>query len=374
MRCMSTYRSTTQITLFVYSLRGGGAEKMMVNVANELFLRGYQVELIVVRETGPYTELVGDGLTITEIGGSNTFQILQSLWSHLRNSDTDVVLSTMEIPNIVSLLATRAPNSIPVVLRIANVNSKKQRHGKYKVIPTLKRLTYPQAEKIVTISDGVADDLAGITGINAADMTTIYNPAYDPDIPTQATEPVNHEWLSDNNKRVAIGVGNMKPQKDFKTLIRAVDQVNKNEELYLIILGKGDLQSQLESLAESLGIEGRVSFPGFVDNPYAYMSKADVFVLSSAWEGFGNVIVEAMACGTPVICTDCPGGPAEILADGKYGPLVPVGDVKTMADAIQETLENPTESDELVARAQDFAIEAIVDEYEQVLGSVAARN
>lgn len=358
------------ITLFLYSLRGGGAEKMMVQTANELHRRGHAIKLILVDASGPYESLVDPRIQTTEIGGSNTLEIQYNLWRHLQRHDTDVLLSTMEIPNIVSVIATGYPNSIPVVLRSANINSMKKRQGKYRLIPILKRLTYPFADAIVTISDGVARDLAKITKMNESEMTTIYNPAYDPEIPTKAQEPVDIGWLTDDEKRVAIGVGNLKRQKDFPTLIRAVHRVNEGEDLYLVILGKGGLEEKLKSLAEELGIRDRVSFPGFVDNPYAYMSKADVFVLSSAWEGFGNVIVEAMACGTPVVCTDCLGGPAEILKDGEYGPLVPVGDDEAMARAIKDVLVEPTDSAVLQSRAEDFAIEAIVDRYEEVLLSV----
>lgn len=360
----------SQFSLFVYSFRGGGAEKMMVQIANELHLRGHDIELILVKASGPYESLVDPGIRTTELGGSNTLEILYNLWRHLRGNDIDVLLSTMEIPNIISVIATQYPTSVPVVLRSANINSMKERHGKYKLIPKLKRLTYPRSTAIITISDGVAHDLSDTTGINETEMTTIYNPAYDPSIPEKTQEPVDIGWLNDDNKRVSIGVGHLKPQKDFTTLIRAVYQVNKEEDLYLIILGEGGLDNHLKFVAEKLGIRDRVSFPGFVDNPYAYMAKADVFVLSSAWEGFGNVIVEAMACGTPVVCTDCPGGPSEIMEDGSYGPLIPVGDEKAMATAIREVLADPIDSSTLHSRAKNFAIKPIVDQYEGVLLSV----
>ncbi|SIS10421.1 glycosyltransferase [Natronorubrum thiooxidans] len=364
-----SYPSSSRICLFVYSFTGGGAEKMMVNVANELHAREYQVELVLVDATGPYKSLVDPEIDVSEIGGSNTIEIQYNLWKYLRNNETDVLLSTMEIPNIVSVVATR-PLSIPVVLRIANINSMKERHGKYQLIPILKRLTYSYAESIVTISDGVAHDLAGITDIDETRMRTIYNSAFDPEIPENSREPVDHEWLNDDDKNVVIGVGSLKPQKDFSTLLDAIHQI-ENDNSHLIILGKGDLKQDLVQQANELGIRDRISFPGFVDNPYAYMAKADVFALSSAWEGFGNVIVEAMACETPVVCTDCPGGPAEILDDGTYGPLVPVGDDAAMAEAIQEMLDDPTDTEPLVSRAQDFTIEKIVDQYEEELLSVA---
>ncbi len=359
------------IFLLVYSFRGGGAEKMMVQLGNELYQRDYDVELVLVRASGPYESMVNPSIPTIEIGGGNVLSIQYNLWRYLRRSDTDVLLSTMEIPNIVSTLATRPPNSIPVVLRIANINSKKERKGKYRLIPTLKRLTYPRAESIITISDGVACDLSGITGINESEMKTVYNPAFDSEIPEKACEPIDHEWLNDEDKQVVIGVGHLKRQKDFPMLLRAVHRLQEWEDVHLVILGEGDGKSRLIALAEDLGIHDRLSLPGFVDNPYAYMARADVFALSSAWEGFGNVIVEAMACGTPVVCTDCPGGPAEILKDGTYGPLVPVGDDKAMARAVRDQLADPTDPDLLQSRAREFSIERIVDEYEKIIHSVA---
>ncbi len=360
-----------EVSLFIHSLKGGGAEKMMVQVANELHRRNHDVKLVLVRASGPYESLVNTSLQTIEIGGGNSPEILYNLWKHLRTSDTDVLLSTMEIPNIVSTLATRPPNSIPVVLRIANINSKKEREGKYRLIPTLKRLTYPRADSIITISDGVAYDLSEVTGINESEMETIYNPAFDPEIPEKAREPIDHEWLNDEDKQVVIGVGHLKRQKDFPMLLRAVHRLQEWEDVHLVILGEGDGKSRLIELTEDLGIRDRLSLPGFVDNPYAYMARADVFALSSAWEGFGNVIVEAMACGTPVICTDCPGGPAEILENGTYGPLVPVGDDQAMAEAIRNLLIDPTDPRVLKSRAEEFSIENIVNQYERVLLSVA---
>lgn len=362
-----------KVSLFIHSFRGGGAEKMMVTIGNELQHRGYSIELVLVNSSGPYKSRVDPSIPVIEVGGENTLEIQYNLWKHLRSSNSEVLLSTMEIPNIVSVVATRWPNSIPVILRVANINSMKNRHGRYRLIPFLKRLTYQRAEAIVTISDGVAVDLSKVTGINRQEMKTIYNPAYNSEISKKSCQPVDHTWL-DDEKRVVIGVGNMKPQKNFSTLLRAVGYLQLWKDTHLIILGKGDLRDELIQQATNLGIRKRVSFPGFVDNPYAYMAKADVFVLSSAWEGFGNVIVEAMACGTPVVCTDCPGGPAEILDNGEYGPLVPVGDEKSMAEAIKKMLENPTESDVLISRAKDFMMEKIVDQYEDVLLSVAKDN
>jgi glycosyltransferase involved in cell wall biosynthesis len=164
----------------------------------------------------------------------------------------------------------------------------------------------------------------------------------------------------------------MKPQKDFPTLLRAIHHLQEDHETNLIILGKGDDKPALKELAQSLGIADRVSFPGFVKNPYAYIARADVFALSSAWEGFGNVIVEAMACGTPVVSTKCPGGPSEILDHGTYGSLVPVGNSVAFAKALKQQIFSPTKPTRLQERAQEFDITKIARQYENVLFDVTS--
>ena len=164
-----------------------------------------------------------------------------------------------------------------------------------------------------------------------------------------------------------LGVGRLTQAKDFPTLIRAFALVRKKRAARLMILGEGEERPKLEALVRELGLEREVTLPGFVDNPYKYMKRAAVFVLSSKWEGFGNVLVEAMALGTPVVSTDCPSGPAEILENGRWGRLVPVGDVYALAEAIIETLDEEHHPD-VANRAKDFAVELAVEKYINVLG------
>jgi glycosyltransferase involved in cell wall biosynthesis len=166
---------------------------------------------------------------------------------------------------------------------------------------------------------------------------------------------------------VILGAGRLTAQKDFPTLIRAFALARAAQPMRLILLGEGELREPLRALAADLGIAAQVDLPGFVENPYAFMSRAHVFVLSSAWEGFGLVLVEAMACGTPVVSTDCPAGPAEILMGGRFGRLVPVGDAGAMAEAIRATLADPLPADRLRSRAGDFSLEKIGDEYFELL-------
>lgn len=357
-----------KISLFIYSFSGGGAEKVMVTLANKLFHRGYNIEILVVDPTGPCSEEIDPGIEVSSIEDTNFLKTIYVLWNQLRQSKTDILISTMEMPNIIAIISTHIPRTTPIIIQCVSVNSNRKRSGKYRFIPLLKRITYPWADEVVTVSDGVAQDIAETTKMSVSEMTTIYNPIYTPEIHEKMSEKVNHPWLSKDDSPVVLGVGRMTPAKDFPTLLRAVAQLE--EDIRLVILGRGPDKESLKALARDLEIGHRVSFPGFVDNPYAYMAKADVFVLSSAWEGFGNVLVEAMACGTPVVSTDCPGGPAEILEHGQFGPLIPVGDHEAMATAIRETLRNPIDSKALQTRAGDFNIESIIDEYEEVLTAV----
>jgi len=235
-----------------------------------------------------------------------------------------------------------------------------------KALPVLARLSYPYADGIVAISNGVADDLAESARIARERIDVIYNPAYSDDIDTLAEADCPHPWFESDDP-VLLGVGGLSDQKDFATLIRAFARVREDRPVRLIILGEGDNREQLESLVRRLDLEDQVDLPGFVDNPFAYMSRASLFVLSSAWEGFGNVIVEAMACGTPIVSTDCPSGPSEILEYGKYGVLVPVGDEETMANAIRNQLDATTDTESLRERAKDFTVETIANQYLDVL-------
>jgi glycosyltransferase involved in cell wall biosynthesis len=224
------------------------------------------------------------------------------------------------------------------------------------------RATYPKADSIIAISNGVATDLADTTGIERESIDVIHNPAFSPDIQSKSKESVSYRWF-DTDTPVVIAVGSLTQQKDFSTLLRAFSVLRERQDAHLLILGEGELREELESLASELGIATAVDMPGFVDNPYAYMRQADVFVLSSKWEGFGNVVVEALACGCPVVSTDCPSGPAEILANGEYGSLTPVGDETALAAEIETVLNTTPEPDRLRARAEAFTTEIVADQY-----------
>jgi glycosyltransferase involved in cell wall biosynthesis len=198
-------------------------------------------------------------------------------------------------------------------------------------------------------------------------IKAIYNPIVTPELSKKLQEGVAHPWFSPGQPPVILGVGRLEKQKDFPTLIHAFAKVRQQHPARLMILGEGSEHSHLDSLVQELGLVEDVVFGGFVANPYAYMAQAAVLVLSSAWEGFGNVLVEAMAAGTPVVSTDCESGPAEILANGQYGKLVAVGDIEGMAKAIAQTLDKAPDSKLLQERADEFSLEKALTQYQQLL-------
>jgi glycosyltransferase involved in cell wall biosynthesis len=229
--------------------------------------------------------------------------------------------------------------------------------------------TYPRADGVIAVSNGVADDLVNNVGLPRSCIKVIYNPVVPANLATLMQIPAEHPWLKDpGGPPVVLGVGRLERQKDFPTLVRAFARMSKHRSCRLIILGEGSQRGVLTSLIYELGIADSVSLPGHVPNPYAYMARSALFVLSSRWEGFGNVLAEALAVGIPVISTDCPSGPREILKDGAYGPLVPVGDVAALAETMTRVLQDPLPASVLSARGQEFAADASVGTYIDYLG------
>ena len=317
------------IALFVPSLHGGGAERVILDIAGELVNRGVSVHLVLVRAEGHYRDLVPKGVRLIDLNSHRTAASLLKLVFYIRRERPAALLSTLAHANVIALAAKLLLwGHLRVVTRIANTYSEELATGSFKHRQALRllKLLLPMADSIVAVSQGVADDLRSLAPKVSERVTTIYNPVVRPELAEQAAAPVNHSWFESESVPVILSAGRLTTVKDHATLLRAFAEVVQSTPARLVVLGVGPERENLLELAERLNVSQHVDLPGFVLNPFAYMSKSRLFVLSSRYEGFPNVLVQAMACGTPVASTNCRSGPREILENGKWGSLVPVGD------------------------------------------------
>ena len=365
---MSHERS--KVALYLPSLRGGGAERVMVTLANGFAERGYVVDLVLARAEGPYLPEVASGVRIVDLGARGVVASLPGLVRYLRRERPGAMLSALNHANVIALLARRFAG-VPTRLAVSehahlslSLSVEPSRRGW--LMPWFMRHTYPWVDGVVAVSGGVADDLAQAIGLPRQRIAVVYNPVVTDNMLASAEAPLDHPWFAPGEAPVVLGVGRLTTQKDFGILLRAFAKLRAQRPARLMILGESELRPALEALARQLGIDVDVALPGFTDNPYAYMRRAALFVLSSRFEGFGNVLAEAMACGTPVVSTDCPSGPAEILEGGKWGRLVPVGDVEALAEAMLATLTE-TRHPNVARRAANFGVDQAVDGYLRVL-------
>lgn len=376
-----------KLAIFLTDLGGGGAERVMVNLANEFARREYEVDLLLVKKEGVYLSQLSSAVNLIDLGTRKLVLSVPKLVTYLRRDRPPTLLTALEDTNIIAILSNAIAKQLDAIARtrrpptrliitVHNNLSQESLDGenlKRRLVPKLLKWIYPFADRIVAVSKGVAADLVSL-GIHQRQVRVVYNPILTPDFDALASAALSpgrsfekaSEWFA-SDVPVVLGAGRLAAQKDFKTLIRAFALAKEQRSLRLVILGEGSEQTALEDLVRQLDLSEVVIFSGFVDNPLTYMSRADVCVLSSAWEGFGNVLVEAMGVGTPVVSTNCPSGPSEILAAGTYGRLAPVGHAAALSKAILATLESPLEGHLLKRRARDFSVETVVDEYEKLL-------
>ncbi len=359
------------IAIFLPSLGSGGAEKMMVNLAHGLLARGYTAEMVLVRKEGGFLSALSPEVRIIDLKASRALAALPALVGYLRRNQPKVILSNLPHLNMLAVMARAlSGRRTRLVLVEHNDLQHASAHGVRRwerFFPRAVGLFHPHADAVVAVSQGVADGLVQLAGLPRELVRVIYNPIVTSDIDSLAAEPLEHPWFVKDQPPVILAVGRLTLQKDYPTLLRSFADIRARRPVRLVILGEGTLRDELHALAHSLGIAPDVDFAGFDPNPFRYMARCAVFALSSAWEGFGNVLVEALACGAQVVATDCPSGPAEILAGGQYGWLVPVGGPAGLASAIESAMQNPLPVDALKQRASDFHVDQITGQYLQVL-------
>lgn len=337
-----------RVALFMAYLGGGGAERVMFNLASGLVNYGLSVDFVIGKVWGPHIEKIPSEVRVVDLASSGIWQTTQALTRYLKEEQPVALLSAQHFANEMAIWAKRiARVKTRVVVSEHNTLSqaiKRTSKTRKYLIPSFVRYFYPWADGIVTVSQGVAEDLSNFTGLPIHRISTIYNSVLSPQLQEKAKVRLDHPWFCPGEPPVILGVGKLEAQKDFPTLIKAFAQVRQVQPARLMILGWGPDRPQLEALAQELKLEEDVSLAGYVENPYCYMARAKVFVLSSAWEGLPTVLIEAMGVGTPVVSTNCPSGAREILGDGKYGLLSPVGDPKALAESILSVLSGHTKT------------------------------
>lgn len=361
--------SPLHLAFFVPTLAGGGAERVIATLANAFAESGHTVDLLLTSRRGPYSESVSPEVSVFDFECQHTWHTIPSLIQVLRRRRPDVLVSALFGATVAAYGATAWMRSwetkIPSLC--ATVHSPIPRpdvHGlRARLLIEAAHTVLGRAETVVAVSQSVARDLTEHTGRDPIQTDVIHNPIDIDAVQAQANAPSPHAWFQEDAP-VVVSAGRLHAHKDYQTLLRALSRLHQAKRIRAIILGDGPERRRLEEQSRRLGISSDTAFPGFVDNPYAFMSRADAFALSSASEAFGNVVVEALACGTPVVAT-ASGGPTELLRtdDATYGSLVPPHDPAALADALTATLRRPVDHCRLQRRARDFDVSEAVDRY-----------
>ncbi|MGH8224320.1 MAG: glycosyltransferase [Woeseiaceae bacterium] len=358
------------VALFLPSLDGGGAERVFVDLANRFATLGLRVDMVLASAAGPYLEELAPAVRVVDLGASGVIASLPRLARYLRTENPDALLSGLDHANLVAILANRIGGSrTRCVVSVRGVPSavlRQERTVSRWLSIQLAKILYRFAAGIIANSDSVAIDVVKSLGVGEGRVDVVHNPLDVARIDELSRATVEHPWLAPGAPPVVLGVGRLSAVKDYRTLIDAFAIVRAKRDCRLVILGDGPDRDLLEAQLTRCGLQDDCHLPGFVANPFPWMRRASVLVSSSLTEGCPNVLLQALACGTPIVSTDCPGGSAEILANGKWGRLVAVGDSRSMADAVLATLD-AREHPPVQRRAEDFAIGATADRYLRIL-------
>lgn len=349
------------VAIYLHDLAGGGVERQSLIIAEELRRHGADVTLVLHSLRGQLVEFLPPGLRVVDLKASRTLNDIPRLARFLRDARPDILLTNVDLNNVAALLAKAISfstskvvicqhNPIPAIVM-------PRENWMYRYVGLAYRALAPMIAQAVAVSQGVASELHTIARLPPERIMTINNPVMGPDFAARANADVEHPWFDQPGRPVFVTGGRLVPQKDHAMLLRALALHRRHSDSRLILLGSGPLEAELKALAQTLGLTDAVDFLGFQPNALPYFRRADAFVLSSRCEGFGNVIVEALGCGTPVISTRCEHGPAEILDDGRYGVLVPPGDPADLAAGLDQvwSLRERFPAEALRERANAFS-------------------
>lgn len=370
------------VAMFFQSLGCGGVERITVNMVRYLAARGHRVDLLLRVAAGEFLGDLPPTVRVVELGPSHP-RALRGLVGYLHRERPRNLLSFMYPQNELALVArTLSGSSARTYVSVRSMLSGQEMVQAFghpvlcslhaRLVRSLVRWCYPLADGIVTVSDGAAHDVAMITRLPRSRITVIRNPVICPRLFERAEEPPTHRWFTSGGPPVIVAVGRLHPIKDFATLIAAFALVRARRPARLLILGDGPEMATLRRLVVERGVAADVDLPGFEANPYPAIRSAAALALTSRFEALPGVVIEALALGTPVVATDCPSGPAEILRGGRYGELAPVGDPAAIAEAILRVLDGSSHclpADE--AWLDQFREETAMASYLDILGGAS---
>lgn len=357
------------IAMYLPDFALGGVAAVALRLAAGFTAAGLPTRLVVDRDRGPLREQVPDGVPVTSLEAGRKLEALPKLARYIRRDRPRVLVSHLGHGNIMAVLAAAGTGTRVVACQHNALSAQTSATGTFshRVLPRLYRLTQRWTAGYVAVSEGVAADWSAAACIPRRRIATIYNPVIDAAFHGRAAGTVDHPWYRDRDAPLLVAVGRLEDQKDIPTLLQAFRILRDRRPARLVLVGDGSRRDALEGLARSLGLADDVWFAGAQRNPLPFIRGADLLALSSRFEGFGLVLVEALACGTPVVSADCPHGPAEVLGGGRFGRLVPPGDPAALAVALAATLEAPPERELLRQRAADFSVETATAAWLSVL-------
>jgi len=369
-----------KILFFIYEMGAGGAARTLLNILNHLDRNKFEPILVTLNYNGSYETSLKSDVTFIKLETKRLRSAILPLAKVIRKQQPDIVFSTIPNYNIIAILArllsfTKTKNVVREAALLGNENS-------FNMKLIIYGLFYRLSRKVISLSEGVKGNLVEHYKVKPGNIEVIYNPIDIEQIQSDANSgiiPKEHEHIFKPDKKVIITAGRLVKDKDHQTLIKAFSKVNHQLNCELVILGEGPLKDDLRKLTKNLQVEQNVHFIGFQQNPYVYFKQADLFALSSLSEGFGHVLVEALAVGLPIVSTNCKPGAEEVLENGKYGELCEVGNHEEMAMKIKAILSlNKNETTDVIEkglqRANKFAVQEIVNQYEETFMKIIDRR
>jgi glycosyltransferase involved in cell wall biosynthesis len=335
-------KAPLRVMFFRPSLGEGGADRVTITLLRHLDRARFAPSIALVRAKGALLDEVPADVPVIDLGAPRLALSVHALARAIARDKPDVVFSTASAANIFAVAAHRLARSKARLVLSERSALERESRSKVRSVIELraKKLAYARADLVTAVSDGVAAELRDRLGLPAHKVVAVYNPVVTSDLRTLAAEPVAHPFFASGNAPVLVACGRLVEVKDYSTMLRAFATLRATRQVRLAVLGEGPLRETLEREALDRGLGGDVEFLGFDRNPYKYMARARLFLQSSRAEGLPGALIQSMACGTPVVATDCDHGPREVVTSGTDGWLVPVGDPDALADAAGRLLDD----------------------------------